>query len=79
MRARAGTLVIAAAAAKISHQQTARESAKPLMGMNAVKVLSEGRREEGHRAAPGVKRMGSRRKELEEVRAVKGVREVYTC
>lgn len=49
------------------------------MGMNAVKVLSKGRREEGHRAAPGVKRMGSRRKELEEVRAVKGVREVYTC
>lgn len=74
-----GTLVLAAAAAKISHQQTARESAKPWMGMNAVKVLSEG--EEGRRAqgSLGMKRLGSWREELEEVRVVKRVREVFTC
>lgn len=73
-----GTLVLAAAAAKISHQQTARESAKPWMGMNAVKVLSEG--EEGRRAqgSLGMKRLGSWREELEEVRVVKRVREVFT-
>ncbi|CAO2636225.1 hypothetical protein LEMLEM_LOCUS23433, partial [Lemmus lemmus] len=61
-----GTPVLAAAAAKISHQRTARESAKPWMRMNAVKVLSKG--EEGRRAqgSLGMERLGSWREEFEE-------------
>lgn len=43
------------------------ESAKPLMRMDAVKVLREGEERGGGQGSPEVMRLGSRREELEEV------------
>lgn len=73
-----GTPVLAAA--KISHQQTARESGEPETGTPEVKGLREGEEEKRpSRASRGrSKRLGPRRKELEGVRLGNRSREAET-